>query len=114
AEFVANLVRVFDLVRTSLADHGTVWLNCGDTYSHAPGKRKPTDKYGAKQQTNGYESTTGSAFAPGIDASNLCLIPWRLAIALQDAGWIVRSVIAWTKPSAMPASLAGWMWRRCR
>ena len=29
-------------------------------------------------------------------------IPWRLAIALQDDGWILRNDIAWHKPNAMP------------
>lgn len=29
-------------------------------------------------------------------------IPWRLAFALQDAGWILRQDIIWSKPNAMP------------
>ncbi len=29
-------------------------------------------------------------------------VPWRVAIALQDAGWILRSDIVWHKPNAMP------------
>ncbi len=114
AEYVAAMARVFGLVRDCLADHGTCWLNVGDTYTHAPNKRKPTDAYGAKQLTNGFEGTVSSANAPGIDSGNLCLIPWRLAIALQDNGWVIRSVIVWHKPAPMPASLTGWRWVRCR
>ena len=30
------------------------------------------------------------------------LVPHRVAIALQDAGWIVRSDSVWTKPNPMP------------
>ncbi len=30
-------------------------------------------------------------------------IPWRMALALQDAGWILRSEIIWNKPNAMPS-----------
>ncbi len=30
--------------------------------------------------------------------------PWRFAIAMQDAGWILRSDIIWHKPNAMPSS----------
>ncbi len=112
--YICQMVRVFGLVREALAEHGTCWLNIGDSYSHAPGKRKPTDAYGAKQKTNGYESTTGSASAPDIDPGNLCLIPQRLTIALQDDGWLVRSVVVWHKPAPMPASIAGWRWMRCR
>ena len=36
------------------------------------------------------------------DNKNLCMVPNRLAIALQDDGWYVRSEIIWHKPSCMP------------
>lgn len=32
-------------------------------------------------------------------------VPWRVALALQDAGWILRSEIIWNKPNAMPSSV---------
>lgn len=32
-------------------------------------------------------------------------IPWRVALALQDDGWILRSEIIWNKPNAMPSSV---------
>jgi len=32
-------------------------------------------------------------------------IPWRVALALQDDGWILRSDIIWHKPNAMPSSI---------
>ncbi len=32
-------------------------------------------------------------------------IPWRTAIALQEAGWMLRSEIIWNKPNAMPSSV---------
>jgi site-specific DNA-methyltransferase (adenine-specific) len=32
-------------------------------------------------------------------------IPWRVALALQDAGWLLRSEIIWHKPNAMPSSV---------
>lgn len=32
-------------------------------------------------------------------------LPWRVALALSDAGWILRSDIIWHKPNAMPASV---------
>ena len=33
---------------------------------------------------------------------NLIGLPWRVAIALQDDGWILRNDIIWHKPNAMP------------
>jgi hypothetical protein len=35
----------------------------------------------------------------------LCGIPWRVAFALQAAGWYLRSDIIWHKPNPMPESV---------
>jgi len=35
----------------------------------------------------------------------LLSVPWRVALALQDDGWILRSDIIWHKPNAMPSSV---------
>lgn len=32
-------------------------------------------------------------------------LPWKVAFALQDDGWILRSDIIWHKPNAMPSSV---------
>lgn len=32
-------------------------------------------------------------------------VPWKVAFALQDSGWILRSDIIWKKPNAMPSSV---------
>ena len=36
---------------------------------------------------------------------SLCLIPYRVAIAMLDRGWIIRNVIIWHKPDGMPESV---------
>jgi len=38
-------------------------------------------------------------------AKSLCLIPERVAIAAQAAGWIIRSQIIWNKPNCVPDSV---------
>jgi DNA modification methylase len=43
----------------------------------------------------------GDAYRDG----RLLGIPWRVALALQDKGWILRSEIIWNKPNAMPSSV---------
>lgn len=32
-------------------------------------------------------------------------LPWKLAFALQDDGWLLRSDVVWHKPNAMPSSV---------
>lgn len=106
AEYIANQVRVFDLVKVALADHGVCWLNVGDSYSHA----KPAE--GFIRGKNGVPRDVRPM--ADVENGNLCLVPQRLMIALQDAGWIVRSVVIWHKPAPMPSSVNGWRWERCR
>jgi DNA modification methylase len=49
----------------------------------------------------------GARIVPGgfLKPKDLCMIPNRLAIALQDDGWYVRSEIIWHKPNPMPESV---------
>ncbi len=32
-------------------------------------------------------------------------MPWRVALGLQDAGWLLRADVIWHKPNAMPSSV---------
>lgn len=50
--------------------------------------------------------TGGRVVAGGyLKPKDLCMIPNRLAIALQEDGWWVRSEIIWHKPNPMPESV---------
>jgi DNA modification methylase len=44
----------------------------------------------------------GDSYGPG---KQLLGVPWRLAIALQSDGWILRQDIIWHKPNPMPESV---------
>lgn len=46
----------------------------------------------------------GDTFGSNGDKS-LNGIPWRVAFALQEDGWIIRNAIVWHKPNAMPESI---------
>jgi len=73
------MVDVFEQVRRVLKPTGTCWVNYGDCYlPKASGVLKPKD---------------------------LCMLPARFAIALQEAGWWLRSEIVWAKPNPMPESV---------
>jgi DNA modification methylase len=41
----------------------------------------------------------------GLKPKDLCMIPARVAIALQADGWYLRSEIVWHKPNPMPESV---------
>lgn len=86
--YVSALVRTFREVRRVLRDDGTAWLNVGDCYFHGAGT------------VNGLPPTTGWK-----RNKQLCLAPFRLALALQEDGWWVRNAVVWHKPNAMPSSV---------
>ncbi len=55
------------------------------------------------------EAPTGRIVAGGyLKPKDLCLIPFRLVIALQEDGWFVRSRCIWGKPNGMPDSSGRW------
>ena len=41
----------------------------------------------------------------GLKDKDLIGVPWRVAFALQDRGWYLRSEIIWRKPNAQPESV---------
>jgi site-specific DNA-methyltransferase (cytosine-N4-specific) len=110
AAYVATMAAVFAEVRRVLAKDGTLWLNIGDSYSSPPPGRSEH-----AMRTSGLTKPTGAAAdmresvrTAGIDrtkflpAKNLMGMPWRVAFALQDAGWILRNEVIWAKSNPMP------------
>ena len=100
-EYVANTVKVFETFKPKVKDTATIWWNVGDSYSS--GKRTST----TNQSLRGGKDygVTRTPVQNGIKEKDLLMIPNRVAIALQDAGWYIRSEIIWHKPNPMPESI---------
>ena len=100
SEYISRLLAVFEEVRRVLTDDGTLWLNIGDSYTS--GNRG----YRAPDKKNPVRAMPYRAKTPiGLKPKDLVGIPWRLAFALQEAGWYLRSDIIWEKPNCMPESV---------
>ncbi|WP_447754509.1 DNA-methyltransferase [Enterobacter asburiae] len=99
-QFINRLVAIFAEVKRVLTDDGTLWLNIGDGYTsgnrgyRAPDKKNPARAMAVRPDT-----------PEGLKPKDLIGIPWRLAFALQNDGWYLRSDIVWNKPNAMPESV---------
>lgn len=108
-EYVKNIVEVFHAVRHVLRDDGTLWLNLGDTYAGSGmGAANYPYSTSEKQKSNlGSTTVKGRAgmIPRGLKAKDLVGIPWRVAFALQEDGWYIRSDIIWHKPNPMPESV---------
>ncbi|MDX1969466.1 MAG: site-specific DNA-methyltransferase [Planctomycetaceae bacterium] len=99
-QFINRLIAVFSEVKRILKPDGTLWLNIGDGFTsgnrgyRAPDKKNPARAMSVRPDT-----------PEGLKPKDLLGIPWRLAFALQDDGWYLRSDIVWNKPNAMPESV---------
>ena len=78
-DWIERLVEISAEVHRVLVPTGTFWLNLGDTY--------------ATHQSQ------------GAARKSLIMAPERLALRLQQSGWIIRNKIVWAKPNPMPTSI---------
>ncbi|MBN3822303.1 site-specific DNA-methyltransferase [Burkholderia sp. Ac-20384] len=111
-EFIDTMVGVFDLARELLADDGTLWLNMGDSYAGTRGAAWGPSPSSAEARAMTASRRRDDAPVPrsdvrveGLKPKDLVGQPWRLAFALQDAGWYLRQDIIWHKPNPMPESV---------
>lgn len=108
--YIADLTDVFELVRQVLKETGTVWLNLGDSYVAQRKGKGGKDKSTLSAPDAPKRSHTDSFFVrysrrSWLRRKNLIGLPWRVAFALQQRGWILRDCIIWNKPNPMPESV---------
>ena len=121
AEYVETMRALFAEIRRVLRPDGTAWLNLGDSYaattkgSNGGGSRSTLGVAAngdVRMNQRGRDLGTARqgfvprTFAHGLKPKDLVGIPWRVAFALQDDGWWLRSDIVWSKPNPMPESVA--------
>lgn len=76
-EYVDHLVQIMCEVKRTLRKDGTLWLNIGDTYVR-------------------------SDIQTTLRSKNKIGVPWKVAFALQENGWILRQDVIWEKSNPMP------------
>ena len=110
-QYVDGLVGMVDGEwRRVLKPCGSMFLNLGDKYAGAGGGNDNTglgvprgvqsDEADARGNPRRYRQGTGMA-----RPKSLLGLPWRIALALIDRGWILRSEIVWSKPNGLPESV---------
>ncbi len=95
--YIKHLCDIYDQVKRVLKKTGTNWVNMGDTYAGSGVVNKPEWKH---------KESVGTPNKHRINYTSKCLlmIPQRFAIEMINRGWILRNVIIWHKPNAMPSS----------
>jgi len=116
--YIQHLVSIFHEMKRVLRDDGVFWLNIGDSYSSSGGSKTPKSINGAGTANNAIDF--GVRAESDLENGNLLMIPFRLALALQSDGWIVRSDTIWCKGASfgpyvgnvMPEPCNGIRWER--
>ena len=103
--FVEHIVEVFREVKRILRKDGVCWVNMGDSYWGGGG-----GSYGDGKSVKGREgehlTNVKNRHCPdGLKPKDLCMMPARVALALQADDWWLRSMMPWVKRSAMPESV---------
>lgn len=109
-EYIRKLVEIFREVKRILKDTGSLYINLGDTFcGSCSGGGEKNDKTKIGRETKLYKKAypQGKIIyrAAWLKPKQLMLIPTRVAIALQNDGWILRNDIIWHKPNPMPSSV---------
>lgn len=97
--YLERMVTVFREVWRVLRNDGTAWVNIGDSYAANRGRQVPDSKH------TDVGNNSEARVPPGLKPKDLCMIPARLALALQADGWYLRQEIVWSKPNPMPESV---------
>jgi site-specific DNA-methyltransferase (adenine-specific) len=122
--YIDHSLEVLKAIKRVLKDTGVVWWNLGDRMATCQGTcfnpgggessfngvTRLKDK-GAYPLDRGNKSTLAES---GLKPLDVCLIPFRFALAAQQVGWWVRKDIIWEKTNPMPESMDGWSWQRHR
>ena len=115
--YIEHTILFLREIRRVLRKDGVVFWNIGDSYWGGKGQsgqgspeyqearqdvslNKPYHQIAGRKQTR---PSDGQHMI--IKPKDLCLIPFRVAIAAQQDNWWVRSVIIWSKPNPMPESV---------
>ena len=109
AEWLEIMVDVFRECRRVLRKNGSCWVNIGDTYwTDSPVRARSEESFSTvwdPKQTASRGGLRKTAAKTGtFKNKDLMMMPARLAIALHDDGWYIRSDIIWAKPNPMPES----------
>lgn len=104
-EHVAVMVEVFREVRRVLRKDGVCWVNYGDSYAGSINGRSAADTKAVGNDDRTFRDKPINNASGGLKPKDLCGVPFRFALAMQNDGWWWRSCLPWVKRNGMPESI---------
>ena len=103
-QYIDNLVEISKEIRRVIKPRGSYWLNLGDTY-YGSGKGAGGDGSAKERYIPDVNPIKQNLRSNWLQPKQLLGIPWRVATALQEDGWVLRNCVIWYKPNHMPESV---------
>jgi len=115
-DYINSIVNVFRELKRVIRNDGTVWLNLGDCFATSQkGGGGKTSRLNTKWTDDKYKDVNARGNPRmnikkydlkqiGLPEKSIMGIPWRVAFALQEDGWLLRQDIVWKKTSVTPES----------
>lgn len=114
--YILTLTDVFARIYDKLKKQGIVWINIGDAYNTPVNWRLEDRQYSSLGGNGNGLAPTNTAYTkprakrkafiddsvPWLRYGNLLALPYRLVIALCDAGYLYRGEVIWRKKNPMP------------
>jgi DNA modification methylase len=114
--YLEALAEIFTELLPKVKPAGILWLNLGDAYNTPVNWRQEDRAYSTLGAAGSGLGAANSAYtkprfrrracidpaAPWLQYGSLLALPYRLVIALSDAGWLFRGEVIWRKLNPMP------------
>jgi len=99
-KYVSILVHIFEEVRRVLHPEGVFYLNIGDTYYSGNGQPHGKDPRSPARNFMRKKLRAVDRSGWNIPKKSLIGVPWKVAFAMQERGWTLRSDIIWNRMNA--------------
>jgi len=100
--YVKNVVDIIHRLMPVLKKSGSLYLNVGDVYFGTKGFSRNTGKWSRKTDSQYKSHKIVVQDKAYLQHKQRLMLPERIAIALQDKGWVLRNNIIWEKPNPLP------------
>ena len=101
--YVENILNFTTELKRVLHEKGSFYLNIGDIYFGTKGFSRNKGKYARKTDKHYKEHKVIKPDGKYLQYKQLLMLPERIAIGMQEQGWILRNKIIWEKPNPVPS-----------
>jgi site-specific DNA-methyltransferase (cytosine-N4-specific) len=102
-DYIQNIFNVSKQLKRVLKEDGSFYFNIGDVYFGTKGFSRNKGKYERKTDHHYKEHKIAKEDGKYLQHKQLLMLPSRIAIEMQDDGWILRNSLIWEKANPIPS-----------